>query len=72
MPHDVNKNNLQYLNFDISHLGTKNTVDPSIDFRLTENIPLDVLKSISDNLLCYSDNKRVVKIEYCSPLIDNK
>lgn len=49
-----------------------NGVKPSYDFRLVEETPLDVLKSKLNNLVHHTNNRKVVKIEYHSPLIDNK
>lgn len=49
-----------------------NNMSPSFEFRVIEDIPLVVLKSKLDNLLCYPNNRKVVKIEYHSPLIDNQ
>lgn len=44
----------------------------SIEFKVTEYTSLVDMKSIIGNLLEYSDNKKVVKLEYCLSLIDNE
>lgn len=43
-----------------------------IDFRRIEDTSHELLKSKLNNLLRYRNNKGMVKIKYCSPLIDNE
>lgn len=47
-------------------------VKPPIDFWLTEDTPLVVLKSKLDNLLQYTNKRKTFKIEYHLPSIDNE
>lgn len=49
-----------------------NRVKSPVDFRLTNGTSLDVLKSKLDYLLHHTENRKVVKIEYYSPSIDNE
>lgn len=45
---------------------------PTFEFRVTKVIPLADLKSKLENLLHYTDNQRVTKIDYRSSTINNK
>lgn len=49
-----------------------NGTKPSIKFKFTEYTPLVDLNFILENLLEYSDNRRIVKLEYRSSSIDNE
>lgn len=45
---------------------------PPFEFMMIENTPLVDIKSKLENLLHYTDNQRVTKIEYHSSTIDNE
>lgn len=45
---------------------------PPVSFRLIEDTPLDVLKFQLDNFVHHTDYRKVVKIDYRSPSIDNE
>lgn len=49
-----------------------NDVKSFVDFRFIEDTTLDVLKIKLDNLLYHTDKRKVVKIEYNFPSIDNE
>lgn len=49
-----------------------NSVKPHVDLTITKDTHIVVLKFKLDNILYHIDNKKVVKIEYHSPSIDNE
>lgn len=49
-----------------------NCMKPLFQFRAKNNTPLTDLKTKLENLLHYTNNLRVVKIEYCSPAVDDE
>lgn len=49
-----------------------NDVKPLVEFKFNECIPFADLKYILQDLLPYEDNWKIVKLEYCSPSIDNE
>lgn len=49
-----------------------NDANPPFQFRVYEDILLFDLKSKLNTLLRYPENWRVVKLQYCLPLIDNE
>ena len=48
-----------------------NGVKVSLEFKVTEHTSLVDLKYILENLFEYSNNRKVVKLKYSSPSIDN-
>lgn len=49
-----------------------NDANPSIEFKFNEYTPLVDLKYILHNLLSYRDNRKIMKVEYRSPSINNE